>query len=109
VGARTKHDFTVVEDGVERPTAPLNIEKIAGAPRPLAIVFALDVSGSMTTEELQRVTHAMRDFSQRLEKHPAVFGVISFGMRVKTLQTLTADRDKLDRAYARLAQEPNGF
>ena len=104
-----KEDFKLFEDGLERSIASFNIEKIADAPRPLAIVFALDVSGSMTAEEIQRVTDAMRDFSQRLENHPAVFGVISFGMRVKTLQTLTADREKLERAYARLAQEPNGL
>lgn len=105
----TRDDFKLYEDGVARPIASFNIEKIEGAPRPLAIVFALDVSGSMTAAELQRVTGAMRDFSQRLEMHPAVFGVISFGMRVKTMQTLTADREKLERAYARLGQEPNGL
>lgn len=105
----TKNDFKLYEDGVEQPIASFNIEKIAGAPRPLAIVFALDVSGSMTADEIRRVTDAMRDFSQRLENHPAVFGVISFGMRVKTLQTLTADREKLERAYDRLGQESNGL
>lgn len=105
----TKDDFKLFEDGVERPIASFNIEKIAGAPRPLAIVFALDVSGSMTPAEIRRVTDAMRDFSQRLANHPAVFGVISFGMRVKTMQALTADREKLERAYDRLGQESNGL
>jgi len=104
-----KEDFKLFEDGVERPIASFNVEKIAGAPRPLAIVFALDVSGSMTAEEVQRLTNAMREFSRRLADHPAVFAVMTFGMRVKTLQTLTADRDKLERAYDRLAQEPNGM
>jgi hypothetical protein len=33
----------------------------------------------------------------RLAGHPAVFGVMSFGTRVKTLQSLTSDRDKLER------------
>lgn len=104
-----KEDFKLFEDGVERPIASFNVEKIAGAPRPLAIVFALDVSGSMTAEEVQRLTNAMREFSRRLADHPAVFAVMTFGMRVKTLQTLTADRDKLERAYDRLGQEPNGM
>lgn len=109
VRSLNKDNFKLFEDGTERPISSFNVEQVAGAPRPLAIVFALDVSGSMTAEEVQRVTGAMRDFSQRLSGHPAVFGVMTFGMRVKTVQSLTADRDKLERAYGRLTQEPNGM
>lgn len=105
----TKDEFKLFEDGTERPIASFNVEKISGEPRPLAIVFALDVSGSMTPEEVQRLTNAMREFSRRLADQPAVFAVMTFGTRVKTLQSLTADRDKLERAYDRLAQEPNGM
>ena len=97
------------EDGIERKIDSFNLEQVAGEPRPLAVVFALDVSGSMTAEEIQRVTAAMREFSRRLTGHPAVFGVMTFGMRVKTLQTLTADPEKLERAYARLAHDPDGM
>lgn len=104
-----KEDFKLYEDGIERRIASFNVEKVAGAPRPVAIVFALDLSGSMTAAEVQRVISAMREFSERLQKHPAVFGVITFGMHVKTLQSLTADREKLERAFDRLAQEPNGM
>jgi len=104
-----KSDFKLFEDNIERPIASFNVEAVSGEPRPLAIVFALDISGSMTPEELQRLTNAMREFSARLVGHPAVFGVMSFGTRVKTLQSLTSDRDKLERAYDRLAQEPNGM
>src|SRR5688572_25920342 len=82
-----KEDFKLFEDGIERKIESFNLEKVAGAPRPLAVVFALDVSGSMTAEEVQRVTAAMREFSRRLSGHPAVFGVMTFGMRVKTIQS----------------------
>jgi len=104
-----KDDFKLFEDGIERNIESFNLEKVAGEPRPLAVVFALDVSGSMTAEEVQRVTAAMREFSRRLSGHPAVFGVMTFGMRVKTLQTLTADPEKLERAYQRLAHDPDGM
>jgi hypothetical protein len=57
---------------------------------------------------VQRLTNAMREFSRR-SRSAAVFAVMTFGTRVKTLQSLTADRDKLERAYDRLAQEPNGM
>src|SRR2546429_3687824 len=104
-----KEDFKLFEDGIERPIASFNVEKIEDSPRPVAIVFALDLSGSMTPEEIDRVADAMREFSRRLSEHPAVFAVMTFGMRVKTIQTFTNDREKLERAFDRLAHEPNGM
>ena len=104
-----KQDFKLFEDGVERSIASFNIEKIEGAPRPVAIVFAIDVSGSMTPEEVERVSGAMREFSQRLADHPATFALMTFGMHVKTIQSLTSDREKLDRAFEKLSHEPNGM
>src|SRR2546423_10656268 len=105
----TREHFKLFKDGVEQPIASFNVEKIAGMPRPVAIVFALDLSGSMTPEEIDRVADAMREFSRELADHPAVFGVMTFGMRVKTIQSLTNDRDKLERAFARLSHDPNGM
>jgi len=104
-----KEDFKLYEDGIERPIASFNVEKIEGAPRPAAIVFALDLSGSMKPEEIERVADAMREFSRRLSEHPAVFALMTFGMHVKTIQSFTSDREKLERAYERLAHEPNGM
>src|SRR5262245_28261341 len=104
-----KEDFKLFEDGVERPISSFNVETIAGSPRPVAIVFAIDISGSMTREEVDRVSEAMREFSRRLANHPAVFGLMTFGMRVKTVQSLTSDREKLDRAFERLSQDVNGM
>src|SRR5207237_2200165 len=71
-----KEDFKLYEDGVERVIASFNVEKIEGAPRPVAIVFALDLSGSITAEEIARISDAMREFSKRLVEHPAVFAVL---------------------------------
>jgi Ca-activated chloride channel family protein len=104
-----KEDFKLFEDGVERPIASFNIEKIEGAPRPVAIVFALDMSGSMTPDEIERVSDAMREFSRQLADHPAVCGLMTFGTKVRTMQSLTNDREKLDRAFERLSHEPNGM
>ena len=105
----TKQDFKLFEDGIERPIASFNVEKVEGSPRPVSIVFAIDVSGSMTREEAARVGDAMREFSRRLADHPATFAVMTFGMNVKTLQSLTSDREKLERAFERLPHESNGM
>jgi Ca-activated chloride channel homolog len=103
-------DFKIFEDGMERQIALFNVEKRTGEQRPVAIVFALDVSGSMTPEELQRLQQAMSVFTKRLASdRSSMFAVMTFGMNVKTLQTLTADQQKLARAFERLPREPNGL
>lgn len=102
-------DFKLFQDDNAQPLAFFHMENRSGETRPLAIVFALDISGSMTPEELERIRGALHAFSEKLAKHPAVFAVMSFGMHVKTLQNFTTDAEKLDRAFERLAREPNGL
>ncbi len=101
-------DFKVYSDGVEQQVSFFHVEK-RDEPRPLAIVFALDISGSMTAEEMERLRGAVRSFSGELSNHPAVYAVMAFGMHVKTLQKFTSEPDKLDRTFDRLAREPNGL
>jgi VWFA-related protein len=102
-------DFKLFEDGVERPISFFSVEKRGGVPRPFAVVFAVDVSGSMTIEEMERLSSAMRAFTTQLSARPALFALMTFGMRVKTLQTFTNDPQKLARAFDRLVREPNGL
>src|SRR5262245_32197725 len=103
-------DFKVYSDGVEQNVSFFHIEQREGEPRPLAIVFALDVSGSMTTDEMIKVRSALRSFSTQLSTHPVIYAVMTFGMRVKTVQKFTKDPDKLDEAVERLERDlPNGL
>src|SRR5215813_3914312 len=103
-------DFKVYSDGVEQPISFFQIEQRQGEARPLAIVFALDVSGSITAEEIVRLRGALQSFSNHLAKHPVVYSVMTFGMRVKTIQKFTSDPDKLDESLDRLSRDsPNGL
>ena len=102
-------DFKVFVDGVEQPLAFFQMENRSGQPRPVAVVFALDISGSMTPEEMERLRGALNAFSAKLADHPALFAVMSFGMSVKVVQKFTSEPDKLDRALAHVAREPNGL
>jgi VWFA-related protein len=102
-------DFKLYEDGVERPIAFFNVEKRDVGTRPVAIVFALDVSGSMTPEEMERLRGSMVIFSKKLAERPTIFAVMSFGMNVKTIQGFTNDPQKLDRAFERIARDDNGL
>jgi VWFA-related protein len=104
-----QEDFKLFEDGQERPISFFNVEKKGGALRPVAIVFALDISGSMTVEEIERMRVAVRAFTNRLADRTSLFAVITFGMNVKTLQAFTNDQQKLERTFDRIARDPNGL
>jgi VWFA-related protein len=105
----TAGDFKLYDEGVERPIAFFSVERRRGEPRPVAIVFAVDVSGSMSPEEMERLAVAMRGFSRRLSDPASLFAVMSFGMSARVLQPFTNDQQKLERAFARLAREANGL
>ncbi|MBV8858632.1 MAG: VWA domain-containing protein [Acidobacteria bacterium] len=102
-------DFKLYEDGEERPVAFLNVERRAGAERPVAVVFAVDVSGSMTPEEMERLRTAMTAFSEKLSNRPASFALMSFGMNAHVVQSFTSDPRKLERALGKLAREESGL
>ena len=105
----SQKDFKLYEDGIERPISFFNVEKRDAGARPAAIVFALDVSGSMTPEEMERLRGSMKIFSTKLAERPTIFAVMSFGMKVKTIQSFTNDLQKLDRAFERIARDANGL
>jgi VWFA-related protein len=102
-------DFKLYMDDEERPVAFLQVERRAGAERPVAVVFAVDVSGSMTAEEMSRLQSAILAFSDKLSNRPASFALMSFGMNARVLQSFTSDPRKLERAAERLAREANGL
>jgi Ca-activated chloride channel homolog len=105
-----QEDFKIYSDGVEQPISFFQIEKRQGESRPLAIVFALDVSGSMTADEFVRLRAALESFSNHLSDHPVVYAVIAFGMTVKTVQKFTNNPDKLDDALDRISRDaPSGL
>jgi len=104
-----KEHFKLYADGVEQPLSFFQVEHRDGEPRPLALVFAIDISGSMTVLEMERLRSALRTFADKLSYKPVVSSVIAFGMNVKVLQKFTSDREKLDRAFERIAREPSGL
>ena len=91
-----QEDFKIFSDGAEQPISFFQLERRPGEPRPLAIVFALDVSGSMTADEMERLRFALRSFSNQLASTPVSYAVMAFGMRVKTIQKFTSDPRKLE-------------
>lgn len=105
----TATDFRVFEDGVERKPdffEPLKKEEYG---RPMSIVFALDVSGSMTAQELQKLRSALQSFVNRLADYNSYFALTTFAMEVKTLQSFTNRREKLEKSFDKLKRDQDGL
>jgi len=101
-------DFKIYEDGVERSIDFFEpLKKESG--RPLSVVFALDVSGSVTREELERLRNALRTFIQKLADYDSYFAVMTFGMEVKILQSFTNRPEKLEKSFEKLLREQEGL
>jgi len=100
-------DFKLYEDGIERPIEFFEpIKKDTG--RPLAIVFALDVSGSVTIEELTKLKLAMQNFTANLSDYNSYFAVMTFATDVKTVLSFTNRPDKLEKSFEKLIRDQDG-
>jgi len=103
-------DFRLFEDGVERPISFFSAETTGGTlPCPLDLVFALDVSGSMTREEMWMLREASALFAEGLSGPRTRFAVIAFGMNVRVLQPLTGDARRLGKAFDSALRDETGL
>jgi VWFA-related protein len=109
VSGLKQQDFKIFDDGVERQIAFFEQQKHENSSRPMSVVFALDVSGSMTYEELLKLRSALNVFTNRLANSDSYFAVMAFGMEVKTLQSFTNSADKLERSFDKILRETDGL
>lgn len=104
-----KNDFKLFENNEEREVDFFEHLKKSEAGRPLAIVFALDISGSMTNEELLKLRTSLKQFTDNLADYNSYFAVMSFGMEVKTLQSFTNKSEKLEKSFDKLLKDREGL
>ncbi|MGH9819667.1 MAG: VWA domain-containing protein, partial [Pyrinomonadaceae bacterium] len=102
-------DFKVIEDGSVRKADFFQPITKSNTSRPLSIVFALDVSGSMTPPELEKLKRAMQAFLDKLADYNSYFAVTAFGMTVKTLQPFTNRPDRLEKIFDKLGRDADGL
>ncbi|MEQ1762969.1 MAG: VWA domain-containing protein [Pyrinomonadaceae bacterium] len=102
-------DFRIFENGKERTIDFFQPIKKRDVGRPLSLVFALDVSGSMTEVELERLRMAMQRFVKRLADYESQFAVLSFAMEVKTNQDFTNRPERIEQALKKLKRDQDGL
>ena len=103
------NDFRIFENGRERSIDFFQPIKKRDAGRPLSLVFALDVSGSMTEAELEKLRGAMDRFVKRLADYESQFAVLSFAMEVKTNQDFTNRPERIEQALRKLKRDQDGL
>jgi Ca-activated chloride channel homolog len=94
-------DFEVFEDGKLRKIDFFAMNDESTLSRPLAVVFALDISGSLKPEETVTLRAAALKFTE-LIKGDSVFAAMAFNDKVKVLQDFTNDSRKLERALGKI-------
>lgn len=102
-------DFNLYIDGEKRSIDFFKPIKKNDTNRPLSLVFALDVSGSITQEELLNLRDAMQKFVNRLADYNSYFAVMTFGMNVKTVQGFTNKPEKLHKSFDKILKDQDGL
>jgi Ca-activated chloride channel family protein len=97
----TPDEFTVLEDGRPRKIDFFSMTDETELSRPLALVFALDLSGSLRPDETATLRGAAQKFTE-IMKGDSVFAALAFNYNVKILQDFTPDSQKLSRAFSRM-------
>ena len=95
-----ENELEVYEDGKLRRIDFFAVTDQAALSRPLAVVFALDISGSLKPEETVTLREAAMKFTE-LMRGDSVFAALAFNYDVKILQNFTSDPRKLERAFAK--------
>jgi Ca-activated chloride channel homolog len=96
-------DFTVYEDGVPQKLDFFEASEQAALTRPLAVVVAIDTSGSIKPEEIARQRLATESF-MRLVRPESVFAVIAFNTETHVLQDFTSDARKVSAAFQKIGE-----
>jgi VWFA-related protein len=101
-------DFKIFEDGKQKRIDFFQPVVSQGIERPLVIVFAVDVSGSMTPPEIERLRNAIAGFIDRFGNHESYFALVSFAMEVKRLQSFTNRPEVMRRSMLKLERDQDG-
>jgi Ca-activated chloride channel homolog len=94
-------EFTLLEDGKPRQIDFFTVNDATTLSRPLAVVFALDLSGSLKPEESVTLRDAAMKFIT-LMKGDSVFAALAFNYNVKILQGFTDDPRKIESALGKV-------
>jgi VWFA-related protein len=95
-------EVQVFEDGQERKINFFAMNDEVALSRPLAVVFALDLSGSLRPDEMSTLRQAAMKFTDLMKGGDSVFAAMTFNQKVKITQEFTPYPEKIARAFERI-------
>ena len=96
-------EFQLFEDGKPRKIDFFSVTDQSTLSRPIAVVFALDLSGSLRPDETATLREAAMKFTE-LMKGDAVVAALTFNYDIKVIQGFTDDPSRVERAFAKATQ-----
>jgi Ca-activated chloride channel homolog len=96
-------DFVIYEDGEPQELGLFEVSETTELTRPLAVVFAIDLSGSIKPEETERQRMAAENF-MKLVHSESVFSVLAFNTEIRVLQNFTNDAKKISQAFEKIKE-----
>ncbi len=96
-------DFVVLEDGQPQKLDFFEANEEAALTRSLAVIFALDTSGSIKPEEIAKQREATESFV-KLVRPESLFAIIAFNSEARVLQDFTSDPIKLSLGFSRIGK-----
>jgi Ca-activated chloride channel homolog len=96
-------DFVVLEDGQPQKQDFFEANEEAALTRSLAVVFALDKSGSIKPEEIAKQREATEGFI-KLVRQESLFAVVAFSGEIRVLQDFTSDPKKVSQAFQKIGE-----
>ena len=101
-------DFRIFENGKPQRIDFFQPVRSGVKTRPMIIVFAVDVSGSMTAAELEKLRFAINGFIDRFGDYESYFALVAFAMEVKKIQSFTNRPDVLKRSLSKFDHDQDG-
>lgn len=94
-------EIQVFEDGQRQNVNFFAVTGEAVLSRPLAVVFALDLSGSLRLDEVAMLRQAAMKFTD-LMRGDSVFATLTFNHKVKITQNFTPDPARIAKAFGKM-------
>ncbi|MEW6125878.1 MAG: VWA domain-containing protein [Acidobacteriota bacterium] len=96
-----REDFVIYEDNEPQKVEFFEANEKAAFTRPLAVVFAFDISGSITPEEIDRQRQATEKFMSLVQRE-SVYSVVAFNNEIRVLQDFSNDANKISQAFRKI-------
>ncbi|HTF38119.1 MAG TPA: VWA domain-containing protein [Blastocatellia bacterium] len=99
----SKEDFVVYQDGQPQKLEFFEANEEAALTRSLAVVFAIDKSGSIKPEEIDKQREATEGFV-KLVRPESLFAVLAFSSEIRVLQDFTSEPQKISQAFRKIGE-----